>query len=289
MQIYKNYFFYGFIKVGFVSIAVINFLLPIQAQNSEKVPYIMVLGVAQDAGYPQMGCGKDCCQAVYNGTTEEKMVASLALINPTTNNFWLFDATPDIAKQIQKVNTHLSLPAGNMPSALFLTHAHIGHYTGLMYFGREVMGANRQKVYGMERMCQFLRSNGPWSQLVLLENIALLEIREGEALELEEGLFVRALRVPHRDEFSEIVGYVISSLTKKILFIPDIDKWDQDIIKWIKKVDVAYIDGTFYKDGEIAGRDMSEIPHPFIAESIALFQKLSEKEKRKVKFPSESY
>ncbi len=95
------------------------------------------------------------------------------------------------------------------------------------------------------------------------------------------------LLVPHRDEFSETVGFFIEGPNKSALFIPDIDKWqlwDQNIKKWIKKVDYAFLDGTFYQNGEIPGRDMSEIPHPFIEESLELFEKLPAKEKEKVYF-----
>lgn len=257
------------------------------AQNDTNTPYLMVLGVAQDAGYPQMGCGKVCCKAISAGKVEPKLVASLALIDPKTKEYWLFDATPDIAEQIRSVNTYLDLPVANMPKSIFLTHAHMGHYTGLMYFGREVMGAKKQKVYAMPRMRQFLQENGPWSQLVSLSNIELQALNEGDSVVLAKQISVRPLLVPHRDEFSETVGYLIISFGKKVLFIPDIDKWgkwNQDIVQWIKNVDLAYLDGTFYQDGEIPGKNMDEIPHPFITESIELFKNLSAKEKAKIRF-----
>ena len=40
--------------------------------------------------------------------------------------------------------------------------------------------------------------------------------------------------------------------------------------------DIAILDGSFYQNGEIPGRDMSEIPHPFIIETIDLMKKISE-------------
>jgi pyrroloquinoline quinone biosynthesis protein B len=93
--------------------------------------------------------------------------------------------------------------------------------------------------------------------------------------------------VPHRDEYSETVGFLIKVNKKKVLFIPDINKWqtwDRSITDYIKKVDVAFLDATFFKDGEIVGRPMSEIPHPFVEESMVLFKNLPKKDKQKVYF-----
>ena len=77
-------------------------------------------------------------------------------------------------------------------SGIFLTHAHMGHYTGLMWLGKEVMGAAKVPVHAMPRMAAYLRSNGPWSQLVKLENIELREMRAGEAVPMP-GLVVTPL------------------------------------------------------------------------------------------------
>ena len=71
-----------------------------------------------------------------------------------------------------------------------------------------------------------------------------------------------------------------------MIFIPDIDKWDRwdkDISEIISKVDYAFLDATFYKNGEIK-RDMSEIPHPFVEESMHLFSNLSANDKKKIHF-----
>ena len=93
--------------------------------------------------------------------------------------------------------------------------------------------------------------------------------------------------VPHRDEFSETVGYKISGPAKTVLFIPDIDKWHlwkKSIVEEISKVDYAFLDATFYDAAEIDNRDISEIPHPFVIESLALFGKLPDTEKKKIYF-----
>lgn len=255
--------------------------------NVKEVPYLLVLGNAQDAGYPQAGCEQECCQRVYENPENGHLVSSLALVDPATHESWIFDATPDFPKQLKALTDHLHKSDHILPNGIFLTHAHIGHYTGLMHLGREAMGANQLKVFAMPKMVDFLKGNGPWSQLVTLKNIQLNEISKEQTVVLNDRISVTAIPVPHRDEFSETVGFLIHANKKKFLFIPDIDKWniwDKNIVDYLKQVDIALLDGTFFKDGEIKGRPMSEIPHPFVEESMELFKDLPETDKKKIYF-----
>lgn len=249
--------------------------------------FIVVLGIAQDAGYPQIGCEKACCKAYWEGREEKKLVTCLALVDRTTDQYWLFEATPDITEQLKKVQSYIKTVPDYSPDGIFLTHAHIGHYTGLMEFGREAMGASNIPVWVMPKMDTFLRNNGPWSQLVQLKNIELNRLNTDSGVSLNSNLHVLPVRVPHRDEYSETVGFIISSKKKKILFIPDIDKWE----KWNRKitsevmdVDTALLDGSFYKNGELPGRDMSEIPHPFVEETMKLFSSIKPDLRSKIFF-----
>jgi len=159
-------------------------------------------------------------------------------------------------------------------SGMFLTHAHIGHYTGLMHLGREAMGTRDMPVYAMPRMSAFLRDNGPWSQLVSLGNIELRGLQHMAPVNLS-AVTVTPFLVPHRDEYSETVGYRIQGPNRSAIFIPDINKWedwDESIVEMVESVDYALIDASFFADGELGNRDMSQIPHPFVAETMALFE-----------------
>ena len=134
------------------------------------------------------------------------------------------------------LKAHSAFAEKETPDGIFLTHAHIGHYTGLMYLGKEAMNSSNVPVYAMPRMKTFLEENGPWSQLAKAQNIALQEMQADSSISLTANLTVTPILVPHRDEFSETVGYIISGPAKKALFIPDIDKWekwDLDIIQMI--------------------------------------------------------
>ena len=251
------------------------------AQN----PYIVVLGIGQDAGVPQIGCDSPFCQKAWKDAKLQRMVSSIALVDPDTKERWIFDATPDFPAQFQLLKEISGVYSNNV-SGIFLTHAHIGHYTGLMYLGRESMNSKEVKVYAMPRMKEMLEQNAPWSQLVSIKNISLQPILNKQNIQIGESIYVQPFVVPHRDEFSETVGYKITANKKSLIFIPDIDKWQ----KWSEKLedvvesnDYVLIDGTFYADGEI-NRPMSEVPHPFVSETVKLLKDLPLRERNKVYF-----
>ena len=266
-------------KLSSLSFSLI-FLVFFSYSQTIESDYIQVLGIVQDAGYPHIGCEKDCCKVVSPG---DYFVSCLGLVDKTNNKRYLFDATPDIHNQINLLE---KFPEANLIDGIFLTHAHIGHYTGLMYLGREGLGGKNIMVYALKRMARFLTKNGPWDQLVKLNNISIQTISNKEFVKLSENIFVIPIKVPHRDEYSETVGYKIIGKSKKILFIPDIDKWDEwekSIIEEVKLVDYAFIDGTFYNGSEL-NRDMREIPHPSIEETLQLFSDQPLAERNKIYF-----
>jgi len=240
---------------------------------------LVVLGVGQDAGIPQIGNVKD---PAWSGSERRYAATSLALIDKRENRRYLFEATPDIRGQLQQLDMHY--PEGKGPlgiSGVFLTHAHIGHYAGLMFFGHESAGTNNLDVYAMPRMADYLTNNGPWSQLVDFDNITLQSLEDSTPVDLGTGLTVTPMTVPHRDEFSETVGFRIQTPGKNIFFVPDIDDWQKwqsefgrDINAVLADVDLAFIDATFFDDNELPGRDMSKIPHPRVSESLEIFSDL---------------
>ena len=263
----------------FFSILLI-FLIPFFAFNQIKSNYTLkILGVVQDGGMPHLGNNKTCCENIK----KDKYVTSLMLMNNENNESFLFDASPDINKQLNFMGDRVKKDL----KGIFLTHAHIGHYTGLMYFGREALNSKLVNVYAMPRMKKFLEENGPWSQLVSLQNISIIELSNESKISIDSNVIVQPVEVPHRAEFSETVGYKIYGPNKTALFIPDIDKWylwEKSIIDEIKQVDYAIIDATFYDSKEVNYRDVSEIPHPFVTESMDLFDSINIKEKNKIYF-----
>lgn len=247
---------------------------------------LMVLGNVQDAGSPHIACRKDCCRDLFDRPEPNRQVICLGIIDHSAGKTYLLEASPDLPRQA-KTLSQVAANGRELPDGIFLTHAHIGHYAGLMYLGKEATNAKSVPVYGMPRMCDYLSSNGPWSQLVANDNIALRKLTADSAIVLSPDLKITPFLVPHRDEYSETVGYLIEGPLKKALFIPDIDKWekwDRPIEKLIGAVDYAFLDATFYDAAELNTRDISQIPHPFVSESMERFSSLPPAERSKIHF-----
>ncbi|PKL79848.1 MAG: pyrroloquinoline quinone biosynthesis protein PqqB [Ignavibacteriae bacterium HGW-Ignavibacteriae-4] len=258
-----------------------------KSQPTPSKTSIVILGTIQDAGSPHIACTKDCCKDLFDKPDNTRQVVSLGVYDASTKKRFLFEATPDMPKQLNYLLQYGEQSDKKIPDGVFLTHAHIGHYTGLMYFGKEAMSADRVPVFAMPKMKDFLETNGPWSQLVSEKNIVINQLKDGESIQLSNDLKVTPYRVPHRDEYSETVGCHIQGPNKSALFIPDIDKWEKwekSIIEEIKKVDYAFLDATFYDGVELNNRDISQIPHPFVIESIEKFKDLNKDDKRKIIF-----
>jgi len=117
---------------------------------------LVLLGTIQDAGYPQIGCKKECCAHVFNNPNIVREVVSLGLVDIPNNNTYLFEATPDIVKQMKRVTRFEPSSEKEIVDGIFLTHAHIGHYTGLMYLGKEATNAKEVPVFAMPRMKEYL-------------------------------------------------------------------------------------------------------------------------------------
>lgn len=262
-------------------------LSTLASAQSDSLPYALLLGVTQDGGYPHIGCKRPCCEAAWAHPANRQNVVSLALVSPAERKWWLFEATPDLNAQLRLFATLTAGQYNFLPDGIFLTHAHIGHYTGLMELGREALNANKVPVYALPKMKAFLETNGPWSQLVALQNIAIQPLIADSVFRCSEVIQVQPFLVPHRDEYSETAGFRIFTSAKKYLFIPDIDKWakyEKNIIEEVKAVDVAFLDATFYAANELPFRNIAEVPHPFVSETMTLFGQEALSERKKVCF-----
>ena len=264
-------------------INLVTFLIISTSVNSQS-EYIYILGNTQDAGLPHIGCQHPFCEDNFN-VYEEHYTTSIAVVNSDLKKYILFEATPDITFQLNNLKKNI-FDEFLLPESIYITHAHIGHYTGLMYFGREALGSKDLLVKVLPRMSNFLQNNGPWSQLVDINNIKIKEINFGLSTNELNNIQITPVQVPHRDEYSETAGYIIKGKNKKALFIPDIDKWekwDRDLSQLAKDFDFLLIDATFYNSKEI-NRDINEIPHPLVTETIDLLSGLNIENRNKIYF-----
>jgi len=256
------------------------------SQNSAdqaKAPFVQVLGIAQDGGYPQAGCQRPCCAAAWEALERRRAVAALGIVDPSSGESWLIDATPDFPEQLAT----LQQAGGATLAGICLTHAHIGHYTGLIYLGKEAMATHQLPVYVMPRMQAFLCENQPWRMLCESQYLELNGLSAQNSQSLNERIEVTPVLVPHRAEFSETIALVVRGPSQRVLWLPDIDRWDAasaSLEQLLKQVDVAYIDGTFFDDGELVGRSLQDVPHPTVLQTLERLASLPESERAKVRF-----
>lgn len=229
------------------------------ATLAREHPYVIVLGIAQDGGRPQAGCHLECCAP----SQPERHPACLAIVDPHRGQRWLIDATPALPAQLRMLD-EITGTAEKAIDGVFLTHAHIGHYTGLVHLGREAMAVDHVPVWCGDRLRQLITEHDPWRRLVEHGHVT---VHPDNAVTLTDTITVRAVPVPHRDEISDTVGYVISGPERSVLWLPDIDSWEAwdatgtHLEDMLAMVDIAWIDATFWDDDEL-DRDMSLIPHP---------------------------
>jgi pyrroloquinoline quinone biosynthesis protein B len=255
---------------------------------------VVVLGTVQDGGMPQAGCDCSHCAAARKNPSLARHVASLAIHFRDTNHVYLVDATPDLPAQIEEIHAlqgrHPEGQTDRHPvDGVLLTHAHIGHYLGLAHFGFEVLNTKDIPVWTSPRMAAFLKENGPWSQLVKLGNITLREFTPGTPFALEGSVSVTPIQVPHRDEFSDTMAFVIRGPKRTLFYVPDTDSWRTwtrplpEVLKE-EKVDIALLDATFYSADELPDRDVTKIKHPLVTDTINLLASLVEAGKLQVYF-----
>ena len=244
-------------------------LLSLAARAQQSAPTkVILLGIAQDGGIPHIGCDKEICR------TQKHFVSSLAIVQ--NQSVYLIDASPDLREQHHElVRKYPDLNVKNLFNGIFLTHAHMGHYAGLLYLGKESVSTSQTPVYCSQEMGSYLKKNAPWSLLVDHGNIVVRNFTSNQSLDL--GFRITPLPVPHRKEFTDTYGFLIQGGRKSLLYIPDIDSWEpvkESLKAWLNKADYALLDGTFYSGKELPGRDMTKVPHPTIEHSLEFFKKM---------------
>jgi len=233
-----------------------------------------LLGRAQDGGLPHLGCERPCCaEARASGHVEHP--CALGIKDRQTGELLLIEATPAVEPQIAMFHQLAGASGrGRSPvDGVLITHAHIGHYTGLMQFGEEVAATDHVPLHVTPRMADFLRSNDPWAQVIEYGQVDVREVQPGASCEPLDGLKVEFIAVPHREEHSDTVAFKVHGPQRTLLWVPDVDQWgrhDGLLAELLEGVDVAYVDATFYDGSELPGRDLSRIPHPLMIETMAM-------------------
>ncbi len=238
---------------------------------------VHILGVMQDGGLPQAGCRCSHCRQALAGEIPPHWTASLGLLKPEANRWYLIDATPDLPQQVAWMQ-HIA-PEAEL-AGILITHAHMGHYTGLLHLGLEGWNTHRVPVWGDARLCELLQQNAPWSQLIAQENIVLQPVAPFQPLILDDNLRITPIPVPHRNEWSEMLAFFIETHAQTLFYCPDADRWDgwdPPLESHLRTADLALLDGTFFQPDEIPHRNPAKVPHPFVKEAIERLQPYAER------------
>lgn len=284
--------FGGAAGLGFIRPRRKSSIIPEKALSKpdETRVLVQILGTSQDAGLPQLGCYCRNCVRARENPLYARLISSLALIDLHEKKYFLLDATPDIRHQSDRALDRLMVEKRgkkNAPHAILLTHAHIGHYTGLMFYGYESMSTEKVPVHCTSRMGRFLSENGPWSLLVRLNNISLNTLYPGKKYSLTARISITPFLVPHRNEYSDTLGFRISGEKKNLLYIPDIQSWEawsRSIVEETERAEFALLDGTFYGPDELPGRDIAKIGHPIIKTSMKTLGGVAKKGRTQIYF-----
>ncbi len=92
-------------------------------------------------------------------------------------------------------------------------------------------------------------------------------------IRLTSDLSVQPVLVPHRDELSDTLAFVVRGSRRRLFYCPDIDSWAQwsyYLPNFLADIDIALLDGTFFSGNELPGRNIAEIPHPLVTETAAM-------------------
>lgn len=268
----------------------LNFDSVSSQNNNGSDILVKVLGTAQDGGIPQIGCYCPNCRHARKNPRSSRLISSLAILDLGNNKAYIIDATPDLRIQYATIHQRLGREKSgrkNVPDGVLLTHAHIGHYTGLMFYGYESLSTQNLPVYCSRQMGDFLSNNGPWDQLVHMKNISLQYFSLDKKENITGNISVIPFHVPHRNEYSDTLGLKIFGPKKSLLYIPDIQSWsgwDRSIKEEVEKTDIAILDGTFFSSAELPGRDLTKIGHPFITTSLKILKNSVQSVRKKVFF-----
>lgn len=235
----------------------------------------LVLGVAQDGSVPHMGCEcKNCSNFSMPG--KEQFAVSLALIQKDekgAGKVWLIDCGPDVKAQWRMLARHLSELTSWSIEGVFITHLHMGHYIGLHQFGKEACKQpNGLPIFASPSICNWLERTEPW-RLGLSDGIfRCIPMSPLAPFILSDGLSITPILVPHRMELgTDTVCFSIQGPDKKILWLPDIDSWsgwDLDVRSVVEEHSISFLDACFWSAVELKRRDMGEIPHPLVVETM---------------------
>jgi len=234
-------------------------------------PYAIVLGTAQDGGFPHVGCACAACEAAAADPRRARRVACLGLV--TSRGTAIIDAGPDFPRQARDLARAAGRPADEPLRAVLLTHLHAGHVAGLPLLGREGWASTATPLWATETSLAFLERHEPFARLLREGHLVPRVLHLGWDTSLDD-LVVQPIPVPHRSEAGDTVAYRIEGPESSLFYAPDLDSLIPEVLEQIRAADTAVIDGTFFRKHELRRDDANAVPHPAIADTMSAVSRL---------------
>lgn len=218
---------------------------------------VKVLGSAQDGGVPHLGCGCGRCRGAREDRNLQRSPASVKVYDEEKEVNYLFDVSPDIRFQV----------GDEFIDGIFVSHAHLGHLTGLLYLGTEAFNADRVPVYCSEKVDRFLHENPPYRLLMDRDNVETNVFADGEVVDVM-GIEVTPFEVVNKGYVpTDTHAFTIQSDRTTLFYVTDVDRWAEETLDAIRAADIAIIDGCFWSAEEV--ERYQHVPHPPMEDSIA--------------------
>lgn len=142
------------------------------------------------------------------------------------------------------------------------------------------MNAKNVGLYISSEMEHLVDRTPQWSLMVDQGVFAPSVFHDGDVIQLSSSLTIQPLKVPHRDELSDMHAFILRGPNRSLLFLPDHDTWEETLTRhhastirsWLTslKVDIALVDGTFWSSDELAGRNQDKVPHPPVSQTLEM-------------------
>ncbi len=226
---------------------------------------VRVLGSAAGGGVPQWNCGCANCCAARSGAQPRRSQSTMG-VSADGSRWLLLNCSPDIGFQIESFAPLQARTLRGTPiDGVLLTDANVDHLGGLATLRQKgdyrfvirSSDVTRDIATSQPAFAPFASAPHRWIAVTLGERC---EAADGNDV-VEHQLTVSAQNVPgttpgyagRRTVTGAVVAYEIASRTggPKICFAPVFASIDAALRDAIERADVAFLDGTFYRDNEL--------------------------------------
>ena len=234
---------------------------------------VLVIGSAAGGGFPQWNCNSsNSSQARKNPErAKPRTQSSIAVSVDDGNNWFLFNASPDLRQQIND-NIALQPKKGIRHSPIqgvFLTNGDVDHIAGLL----NLRESHPLSIYATSKVLKILKNNSVFNVLnpkfvdrreVKLNKTILLEDKNKNSLDIEVEVFPVPGKVAlyledetkgkdFGTEEEDTIGLkIIDRKTKKYFFyLPACAQMTVNLKNKLKNAPLVFFDGTLWKDDEM--------------------------------------